>query len=219
MSSQIHPLWLLGLSVAVALLPTLIALTTSYLKVSVVVGMMKSALGIQHAPGVMGEMALTLAVTIYVMTPVVEETALHLSKVPIQAFLASPSQDTAKALLPAFAPIRRFLSTHAGDREVYELSDAAVAGDEVQTKEEAPLKVLLPAFILTELKEGFSMGFRLLLPFLAVDLIVANILAGMGMMMVSPTMITLPLKLLLFVAADGWLLLTRALIASYQVGG
>lgn len=220
MTTQLHPLWLLGASVAVALLPTVIALTTSYLKVNVVVGMMKSALGVQHAPGVMGEMALTLAVTIYVMTPVVEDTSRILSSLPVSTFLNSPSADAASALLPALVPMKTFLANQAGDREVYELLDAqeATVPDDLK-KEEVPLKVLLPAFILSELKEGFSMGFRLLLPFLAVDLIVANILAGMGMMMVSPTLITLPLKLLLFVAADGWLLLTRALIASYQVGG
>lgn len=220
MTSQLHPLWLLGASVAVALLPTVIALTTSYLKVNVVVGMMKSALGVQHAPGVMGEMALTLAVTIYVMTPVVEDTSKVLSGLPVSTFINSPSVESASQLLPALVPMKLFLANQAGDREVYELLDVqeSAISDDLK-KEDVPLKVLLPAFILSELKEGFSMGFRLLLPFLAVDLIVANILAGMGMMMVSPTLITLPIKLLLFVTADGWLLLTRALIASYNVGG
>jgi len=126
-----------------------------------------------------------------------------------------PSLETWK---PVLEPWEAFLMKHAGERELRVLQEISPPKSAQQSLEKRPmdLRSLLTAFILTELKEGFAMGFVLLLPFLVIDLIVSNVLAGMGMFMVSPTLISLPLKLLLFVVSDGWLLLSRSLILSYQ---
>ena len=123
-------------------------------------------------------------------------------------------------------PWLKFMADHTGSREIRSLTQLNAepkSGDEIpqeilRTEVINHPRILIPAFMLTELKQAFAMGFVLLLPFLVIDLIVANVLAGLGMFMVSPSMISLPLKLLLFVVSDGWILLSRGLILSY-VGG
>ncbi|MCB0335660.1 MAG: EscR/YscR/HrcR family type III secretion system export apparatus protein, partial [Bdellovibrionales bacterium] len=121
-----------------------------------------------------------------------------------------------------FEPFAEFMRFHSGKRELETLQRLAPSLErelsQDSSDEPTALHIALPAFVLTELKEAFAMGFVLLLPFLAIDLIVANILVGLGMFMVSPVMVALPLKLLLFIMADGWLLLTQGLIRSYGAG-
>jgi flagellar biosynthesis protein FliP len=211
-----HPLWFLIAGGLLGLIPLCVSLLTSYLKVSIVIGMLKSGLGVQHAPGLAAEMALSLAITAYVMAPVIEGT----TKVPTSAFekiVSAPPAISLAQLEPIIAPWRAFLVRHAGREELAALRELhARQSGKVAEDDATPIRVLLPAFVLAELREAFTMGFALLLPFLAIDLIVANLLAGMGMFMVSPSLITLPLKLILFVMADGWMLLTRALILSYE---
>lgn len=220
----VNPIWLIALAALAAMLPILVGLLTSYLKISIVFGMVRSALGTQQTPGNLVIMVLALALTSYTMMPVADETLEIASQTDISA-LQSPSPQTLKTLTPVFEPWRRFLHHHSGARELRTLTAllAAQAGQEQQLPAGAgpqiqaiDLRVLLPAFLLTELKESFAMAFVLLLPFLVVDMVVANILIGMGMYMVSPLMISLPLKLVLFVVADGWLLIARGLINSYQ---
>ncbi len=220
MNDAIHPLWLIAASLAFSTVPLVIGVCTAYLKVSVVLGMLKSGIGAQQVPGILLVMSLSLALTGYVMGPVIEETIFAARSIKIPTFSKVPEFGSLDSLKPLVAPWRDFMSKHAGERELAALS--ALSEKTSDRKEEElvshgrdDLRVLLPAFMLTELKEAFSMGFVLLLPFLVVDLVVANVLAGMGMFMVSPAMISLPLKLLLFVVSDGWLLLSRSLIVSY----
>ncbi len=216
----IHPGWFIVIATVFALVPMVMGLFTAYLKVSVVLGMVRSALGTQHTPSGLVVMAMSVAITGYAMAPVFDECAKALPAGDIRAL---SMEQAGQVAVEVFAPLRRFLERHAGEREIHALkelgaaSDQPLEGEGTSTPAEVlSLRVLLPAFVLTEIKEAFAMGFVLLLPFLVVDLIVANLLVGMGMTMVSPIMVALPLKILLLVVSDGWLLITRGLVQSYQ---
>ena len=220
--AQLNPSWLVLFMSAVAIVPIALSLLTSYLKMSIVFGMVKNALGTQSSPSALTVLALSAALTCFTMGPVLEESIRHSSTVDMKSFVESPSMEKLSSLGTAFVPWKHFLQKHAGRREVMALQTLAQAEpsalaapqEKIQTGES--LRVLVPAFVLTELKEGFAMGFVLLLPFLVIDLIIANILVGLGMTMVSPVMIALPVKLLLFIVSDGWLLLAKGLVLSYQ---
>lgn len=211
--TQVHPYWLLAATFLMALVPVALGACTSYLKISIVLGMLRNALGTQQAPGGLIVMTLSLALSLSIMAPVLEESLAAADALRASDLAQPPRQEALKAAAALGAPWRRFMLLHAGSRELQMLASLNAlpgAGDD------PPLSVLLPAFAISELKEAFAMGFVLLLPFLVIDLVVANVLAGLGMYMMSPVMISLPLKLLLFVVADGWLLLCRALLLSYR---
>ena len=237
--STINPVWLIVLTTFVALMPVLLGIFTSYIKVSIVLSMLKSGFGAQQIPGQMVVMVLSLATTLYIMAPVISETGKAGMNVDYQALLKSPSVENFEKLTPLFTPWREFIFHHSGSRELAAVAslEKAAPVDKSSAKEldasvvsapllsardggkaaDAPVRVLVLAYVLSELKEAFAMGFVLLLPFLVIDMVVANILAGLGMVMVSPLLISLPLKVILFILADGWLLLTRSLILSYQM--
>lgn len=212
--SSINPIWLLMCAVFLALVPLLIGLVTSYIKISIVLGLFRSGLGAQQVPSGLVVMALSFAMTLFVMAPTLEETRRIGETVDFARLAANPKLENLKPLEVLLEPWTSFVSEHAGAAEVAAFTGLAAPKSKLEGRS---LRVLIPAFILSELKEAFAMGFVLLLPFLVVDLIVANILVGMGMYMVSPVMISLPLKLILFVLCDGWMLLTKGLIASYQL--
>ena len=220
---SITPYWLIISLLAFSFLPILIGTCSSYLKINIVLGMLRSGLGTQHAPSTLVIMVLSLALSAFVMAPVIEK-CLERSDVIFNEFSEKKSSlklDIEK-LKDVFQPWQEFMKVHSGAYEIdvfQELAKSRYLSNSNDKHENnssgIPLYVIFPAFILSELKEAFLMGFILLLPFLVIDLIVANILAGMGMYMLSPTMISLPLKLLFFVMADGWLLLSQSLITSY----
>lgn len=213
-------LWLILLSVSFALLPILVGVCTSYLKVSIVLSLLKNGIGAQGVPGALVNMTLSLGITFFIMAPVMQESLDNARRLDYAAFAKSPSIDSAGQLWPILQPWLDFMRKHAGHRELAAISklaaaESAPADGKAKQDNQVSLRFLLPAFVLSELKEGFAMGFVLLLPFMALDLIVANILAGLGMYMLSPMVISLPLKIVVFVLCDGWILLGRGLISSY----
>lgn len=218
---QLNPFWMIGLMLLVGFLPLLASLATAYVKVNIVLGMLRSALGAQQVPSALVVMALSLAITLHIMAPVFEKSAKMATELDLNFLFKQPTLEGVAKLKPALSPWRDFLEKHAGDRELKTLTSGLEVdedvGEEASEASSTAYGTLLLAFIISELKEAFAMGFVLLLPFLAVDLIVANILVGLGMFMVSPMMISLPLKIVLFVVADGWILLTKALIDSYNI--
>lgn len=219
---NLNPAWLVVLAGVIGLLPLVVGLMTSYLKMSIVLGMLKSGLGTQQTPGTLVTMVLALALSLYVMSPTLEMSFQAASQGEVMQELKKPSAALVDKLAPIAKPWLDFMRLHAGVRELQTLAALSkgkeYAGVPIAKVDpsQVGLRLLLPAFILTEIKEGFAMAFVLLLPFMVIDLIVANVLVGMGMYMVSPVIIALPLKLLLFVSADGWLILAKGLIASYQ---
>lgn len=229
----IHPIWLIAGSFFLALMPLLVGTATCYVKISIVLSMLKSALGTQGVPGGIVVMSLSLALSLQVMGPTWDASLQAAQSLPLRHILSAPTPESLKSFAPMVQPWTDFMRAHSGERELEAVASfqqprgsfkqphgsfqqpySAEAHEERATTEPGWRQVML-AFVLTELRQAFSMGFVLLLPFLVVDLIVANILVGLGMYMVTPNMIALPLKLILFVAADGWLLLSKGLILSY----
>jgi len=222
-----------------ALLPTALVLLTSFLKMSVVLSIARAALGAPQVPPTSAVTGLALALTVLVMAPVLRRTADLARAAPSGASLEA----RLSTLERASGPLREFLGRFArpDDRAVFldvarRLSPAAhreslgpgprsVGGQsppppaqgerEIEAAAETDLAVLAPAFVVSELRRAFTIGFLVFLPFLVIDLAVANVLLALGLTQLSPTSVALPLKLLLFVAVDGWRLLARALALSY----
>jgi len=227
--SDIHPSILIFWSFALPLLPILVGTLTSSIKVSLVLGMLRNSFGVQGVPGKMVEFAISLGITIFVMTPVFHE----MQRLPEWTVLSSTSTNsvTFSQVDKLSIPWRNFLFRNTGIREFSfvkslrkknseELVEKGTTGGEKQQLNDEPsnlaIDVLVPSFILSELNGGFKMGFSILLPFLVLDLIVANLLIGLGLSMVSPTLMAFPLKVILFIAVDGWMLVTKGLILSYS---
>lgn len=223
---SVSPLQLLVVSVSLALIPMVISSATSYLKLSIVIGMLKNALGTQQAPSNLIVMVLSLTLSVFVMTPVIKNTykeilrSAEINKKDIKLNNLSKIIINSKNI---FTPWCQFIEKHGDDKEKKLFHILSIRNNKSLETEHKSISsecienahIFFPAFILSELKEGFSMAFTLLLPFLVVDLVIAHILVGLGMFMVSPVMISLPVKLLLFVLADGWILISKGLVLSY----
>jgi type III secretion protein R len=206
----------MGTMVVLALAPFIAIMVSSFLKIVVVIFLVRNALGIQQIPPNMAVNGLAIILSIYIMAPVGADIQKIISTIDTTD-LQNPI--TQQALKECAEPIRYFLKAHSEDsqrnffaRTTQKLWPPSYA----ETITDESLLILLPAFTLTELKEAFEIGFLLYLPFLVIDLIISNILLAMGMMMVSPLTMSLPFKLLLFVLVDGWTRLIHGLVLSYQ---
>ncbi len=196
-----------------ALLPTALVLLTSFLKMSVVLSIARSALGAPQVPPNTAVTGLALALTVLVMAPVLQRTADALRPGSPAASLEA----RLAALDRASVPLREFLTRFGrpDDRAAFRDVARRLAPAGAAPPAESDLAVLAPAFVISELRRAFTIGFLVFLPFLVVDLAVANVLLALGLSQLSPTSVALPLKLLLFVAVDGWKVLARALALSY----
>ncbi len=208
-----RPAELLLLVGLLALVPTALVMLTSFLKMAVVLSIARSALGAPQVPPTSAVTGLALVLTVLVMAPVASRTAELLRDGPPERGVES----SLARLERASGPLRQFLARFArpDDRAAFfdvarRLSPPGATGPA-----EDDLAVLAPAFAVSELRRAFTIGFLVFLPFLVVDLVVANVLLALGLGQVSPTSVSLPFKLLLFVAVDGWRLLARALALSY----
>jgi type III secretion protein R len=200
---------------AVGLLPIAVVMLTSYTKIVVVLSLLKNALGLQQVPPPVVTNGLALVLTWYVMYPIGLDVWSGVEK----AQLAGRPIMTLGVLDQAKEPLREFLEKHASPRERAFFVDAARRMmKEPVAKEvgERDFVVLVPAFLVSELTSAFLIGFIVFLPFIVIDLVVANVLMALGMQMMSPTMVSLPLKLLLFVMLDGWSRLLHALVLTYR---
>lgn len=220
-----RPILLLGALAGLAIVPFVLIMITSFVKIAVVLSIVRQAIGTQQIPPTQVITGLAIVLTVYIMMPVgldiyhnardriLKQTGKELDIKQLNfdqvADLATDAQE----------PIRNFLIQHAHlkDRDMfYKLAwrmrlprDRATLADDNWT-------VIVPAFVISELKEAFQIGFILFIPFLVVDMVVANILMALGMQMLSPTTISLPFKILLFVLVDGWYLITRGLVMGYS---
>jgi type III secretion protein R len=230
---QTDPFSLIVLLVGLSLLPFVAMIATSYLKIVVVMSLIRNALGIQSIPPNMVLNALAMILTFYIMAPIVSESwgiaQAELAKTaPVAAGAAQPKAATnqvaalsinTEAIGKAAEPFRKFLSEHTAARErAFFISTAETLwgkdGKPAVVDPES-FYILLPSFCVSELTKSFQIGFLVYLPFIAIDIIVSNILLAMGMMMVSPVTISLPFKLLLFVMVNGWTLLIQGLVRGY----
>ena len=216
----ISPEILLVASLGIAMIPLMIAVGTCYLKFSIVLSLLRSGFGTQQAPSTALVMALSLVMSLIVMHPVLTQSAERLSDVKINDLSNLSVKVISERGSDIISPWKTFLVDHSGDKEL------AIFDTLVQRKplEEAapvdrsavPVVTAVAAFVLSEIKKGFTLAFFLLIPFFVIDLVVANLLVAMGLTMMSPVIVSLPIKLLLFVSSDGWLLLARNLIQAYR---
>jgi flagellar biosynthetic protein FliP len=191
-----------------SLAPSILLLMTCFTRVAIVLGFVRSALQLQGSPGSQIIIGLSLFITFFVMAPVWENIN-HDALVPYQAKQISSDE----AIQRASGHIRNFMLRQARPKDV-ELF-VAMAKLQPTSPEELPLRVVIPGFIISELRTAFQMGFLIFVPFILIDLIVATVLMSMGMMMMPPTTFSLPLKLLLFVLVDGWSLVVHSLVQSF----
>ena len=201
------------------LLPFAFMTLTAFVKISTVLQIVRGAIGAQNVPSNAVIMAFAAALTLLAMAPL----GTRLSE-RVGPLLESDTQlESADWLLRASAaakePIGNFLRQNASERErgrFFEIARAARPLGERELVSRDDLTVVVPAFVVTELLEAFALGFAIYLPFLVIDLVVANVLLALGMQMLNPTQVSLPFKLLLFVAIDGWGLLAQALVTGYK---
>ena len=211
------PLYLVLLTVF-GLASIAVVVVTSFLKIVVVIHLLKSALGLQEVPPNTAINALALILTIFIMAPVGVGIYNNFSAYDVDLDnLKDPK--IVEAAVGSLGPLREFLAKHSSQREREFFMSAAkqIWPDELAAKlQPDDMLILMPSFTTTQLKSAFEVGFMIYLPFIIIDLIVSNILLALGMMMVSPIVISLPFKLLLFVLVDGWTRLLHGLVLSYQ---
>ena len=206
---------LIILLVVLGLLPFLMVTMTAFLKISVVMFIIRNALGLQQTPPTMVLYSIALILTVFVSLPLIEDVSNRISARPLDVSSLEKLQASANVVKD---PVKAYLIRFAkpGERQFFLSSTARIWPESTRANvKDDDFIILLPAFVSSELTRAFEIGFLLFLPFLIIDIVVSNILMAMGMMMVSPTLISLPLKLFLFVAVDGWSRLMHGLILSY----
>ncbi|KQV88462.1 type III secretion system export apparatus subunit SctR [Pelomonas sp. Root1237] len=205
--------------ILLALAPFVAVMITSFTKLVVVLSLLRNAMGLQQVPPNVVMNGLALVLSIYVMYPVGLEMQESLSAMPAtKAGSASTSQMVAAANV-AKEPLREFLIKHSRPLErafFLKTAQRSLKPEQAQALSERDFLVIVPAFTVSELTVAFEIGFLIFLPFLVIDLVISNILMAMGMQMLSPTTVSLPFKLLLFVLIDGWVKLTHGLVLTYQ---
>lgn len=209
-----QPLDLIVLSVLLGVIPAAAVLATSFTKIAIVFALVKNGIGIQQVPSGLVTNALALVLTAFIMAPVALEISANMAQPPL------PQQTKSDWLLASMVkPISSFMIKHVDPREQERLlatSQRIWPKEMFEKATHQDFFILLPAFAISEITSAFKIGFVLYLAFVAVDLIVANVLMAMGMIMFSPTVVSIPLKVVLFVAADGWSRLIQSLILTYQ---
>ena len=217
-----RPIVMVALLAALSLLPFVLVMMTSFVKIAVVLSILRNAIGSPQVPPTMVVTGLAFVLSLFVMAPVGSQIYTQVRSTLDQgagASLTSPQAADAivGAATRAKEPVRAFLARHAHLRERALFADLArrmrPPAERDQVKDD-DLLVLTPAFVTSELKEAFAIGFLLFIPFLVIDLLCANVLLSLGMHMLSPTTISLPFKLLLFVLVDGWSLVVTSLVHS-----
>ncbi len=212
MNDQFDPLQNIFLFFMLGLLPIAVTMTTSFTKFSIVLTLLRSALGVQQAPSNLVISGLALAATLVVMAPTVSKIEASLDTGEGgQASIPRPVE----IVRAVRGPLGDFMLKHSRPDERQFLVSAAKRIDPERDARETDLQLLIPAFMISEISSGFEAGFLLYIAFLVVDLVVANVLSAMGMMMLSPTTVSIPLKLFMFVSASGMSKLMHSLIVGY----
>jgi flagellar biosynthesis protein FliP len=199
----------LVLMTALTFIPAAILMMTGFTRIVIVLSLLRHALGTPTSPSNQIIIGLSLFLTFFVMSPV-------LDKVYVDAYLPLSENkiDVMQAAERAAIPMRGFMLKQTRESDLALFAGIAKV-DKIEKPEDTPLRILVPAFVISELKTAFQIGFILFIPFLVIDMVVASILMSMGMMMMSPVMVALPFKLMLFVLVDGWHLVIGSLVQSF----
>ena len=202
-------LQVLLLMTAVTFLPAILLMMTSFTRIIIVLGLLRQALGAGTAPPNQVLVGLSLFLTLFIMGPVVEK----INTTAVQPYLAG-TIDGNIAIDKGVAPLREFMLNQTREADI--ATFVRIAGESAyKSADDVPLRILVPAFATSELKSAFQIGFMMFIPFVIIDLVVASVLMSMGMMMLSPMIISLPFKIMLFVLVDGWTLVVSTLASSF----
>ncbi|MFB9273598.1 flagellar type III secretion system pore protein FliP [Cohnella cellulosilytica] len=201
---------LLLLITVLSLAPAILVLMTSFTRIVIVLGFVRTSLGTQQMPPNQVLIGLALFMTLFVMAP----TFSQVNETALKPYLAGEISQT-DALEQASVPMKEFMYKHTREKDLL-LFMKYTKTEKPATFQDIPITVLVPAYAISELKTAFQMGFMIFIPFLVIDMVVASTLMAMGMMMLPPVMISLPFKILLFVLVDGWYLVVKSLLTSFS---
>jgi flagellar biosynthesis protein FliP len=200
---------LIALMTILTLAPSILVMVTSFVRIVIVLSLLRTALGTQGTPPNAVVISLALFMTFFIMQPTLE--AAYQNGI---APLINEQITEQQALERSVAPIRTFMLAHVREKDLDLFLNMAKI-DNLESPEATPLRALIPAFMISELRRAFEIGFLLFVPFLIIDMVVASVLMSMGMMMLPPVMISLPFKLIFFVLVDGWYLVAGSLVESF----
>lgn len=207
---QVPTLELLLMLTLISLLPSLLIMTTSFMRTIIMLSFLRNAMGIQQSPPNMVLVGIALFLTLYIMTPVIDE----INETAYQPYMNEEITQQ-EAWERAQVPLKEFMLRNTEEDTLNLFMDMGNA-EAVENAVDLPLTIVIPSFMTTELKRAFMAGFLLYIPFLLIDIIVSSTLMSMGMMMLPPAMISLPFKLLLFVTVDGWQLLFSTIVTGFK---
>ncbi len=206
------PLQLLILFTILSIAPGIVIMTTCFVRIIIVLSFLRNALTLQTPPNQV-VLGLAMFLTFYIMQPTWQKinddaiTPMRDNKITFQ-----------EGMDRATEPLKTFMLKYVGEQDLRLFLSMEATPIQVTTPDALPLEVVVPAFMLSELKRGFEMGLMILLPFLVIDMVVASVLMALGMMMLPPPTVSLPIKLMVFVLVDGWTLVVRSLVDSFKVG-
>ena len=192
-----------------SLAPSILVMVTSFTRIVVVLSFLRTAMGTQQTPPNQVMVSLALFLTIFVMMPTLEKSWEQ----GVRPFIDGEI-DEKQAFARSSAPVHEFMRRHVREHDLKLFMDAAKA-DNVQRAQDIPMQTLIPAFMISELRRAFEIGFLVFIPFLVIDMVVASVLMSMGMMMLPPIIIALPFKIVFFVLVDGWFLISGSLLESF----
>ena len=209
--NQVPTLDLLLILTIISPLPSLLVMVTSFARTVIILSFLRNAMGVQQTPPNMVLIGIAVFLTLYIMDPVIKQ-------INTEAYTPYKNQEITQeeAIKRAQVPLKEFKLSNTDKGTVELFADMADA-EEVEQVQDLPMTVVIPAFMTSELKRGFSAGFLLYIPFLLIDIVVSSTLMSMGMMMLPPAMISLPFKLLLFVTVNGWELLFSSIVNSFNI--
>ncbi len=204
---------ILALMSVLTVLPAILLMMTSFTRIVIVLAILRQAMGTASSPSNQIIIGLSLFLSLFIMSPVLQQV----NDQAVQPYLQE-KVSAIEAIKVAVGPFKTFMLAQTRETDIRMFAD--IAGIEsIASPEETPLRLLLPAFVTSELKTAFQIGFMIFIPFVIIDLVVASVLMSMGMMMLSPLIISLPFKLMLFVLVDGWSLIMGTLASSFLVNG
>ncbi|PZP86148.1 MAG: flagellar biosynthetic protein FliP [Azospirillum brasilense] len=211
-SSTARMIQLILLITVLSLAPSILVMTTSFMRIIIVLSFVRMAIGTQNTPPNQVMVALALFLTLFIMAPTFQKSYDEGIRPLINEEITEE-----QALPLAAAPFHTFMLEHVREKDLRLFMD--MQETKVETPADTPFQVLIPAFMISELKRAFEIGFLIFIPFLIIDMVVASILMAMGMMMLPPVVISLPFKIVFFVLVDGWYMLAGSLVRSFGAGG
>ena len=200
---------ILVLMTLLTLLPAAILSTSAFVRIIIVLSILRQALGTAQTPPNQVLLGIALFLTFFVMSPVISDIQTNAATPYIDGEISAP-----EAFSKGIEPLRRFMLDQTRDSDLQLFASIAGVSD-IASVDDAPLSIVIPSFMVSELKTAFQIGFLVFIPFLVIDLVVSSVLMSMGMMMLSPMLISLPFKIMLFVMVDGWALLLGTLASSF----